>query len=170
MPNSELRERTKQREAATIAHVLSLNVVDLIEFTEPLRHPVYGGRKFDVEQILCSVRSYWAAKCKSLAVSPPSTPKPQYLVPLEEQIKALSLDDKEDAKPAALPIAKRQRMDEHAAVSAPPPAAMTGASVDDDVDELPVGGVSTDNGDDKMDTDESSCDSEDDNIPLAFLK
>ena len=59
-----------RRKDATVAYARTLNVDDLLEFTEPLRDPVHGGTNFPLKGFLYTVLPFWENLAKDLTPAP----------------------------------------------------------------------------------------------------
>lgn len=56
---AKIRELLRSRMAATVAYAQTLNIDELLKFTEPLRDPVHGGTNFNLKEFVYAVLPYW---------------------------------------------------------------------------------------------------------------
>lgn len=82
----------ESRMEATEAYAQTLDVTDIVEFTDFLRDPVHGGVNFDLKGFLWAVLPYWEHKAKLLRPNP-TPPSSPYLENLCELVGNLVLEE-----------------------------------------------------------------------------
>lgn len=75
-----IRDLLYRRKDATVAYAQTLNVDELLKFTEPLRDPLHGGTNFNLKEFLYAVLPHWENLAKDLTPAPRQIKSPIIIV------------------------------------------------------------------------------------------